>query len=158
MAKRGSTRPHSVKFEYSNGVKGTEPFGSAEEAVAFMDKLDRTAASREMTVTSERYLRTAGSRSPSLLQETRGKDTVADVEEPAAVAPAAPVSTVKVLGPRQQNSAKMNATHLWLWADDLRKAIDANDVATAETLLKAITDTSARISTTLRGARAHKEA
>jgi hypothetical protein len=58
MAKRGETRPHRVRFEWANGVKGCETFTSRDRANDFMDQLARTATQSGLEVTFEYTLST----------------------------------------------------------------------------------------------------
>jgi hypothetical protein len=50
MAKRGETRPWRMRFEFENGICGTETFHSEEQANFKADQIRRNAANREMTV------------------------------------------------------------------------------------------------------------
>jgi hypothetical protein len=60
MAKKGEKRPHLIKFEWSNGVKGSQSFTSADGALLSKDQIERYAALREdgMTVKVEYIDRT----------------------------------------------------------------------------------------------------
>jgi hypothetical protein len=60
MAKRGETRPHRLRFTWSNGVKGTETFIDTDRLGMFLDRMKGTAARREMTVEVEYTHRVTG--------------------------------------------------------------------------------------------------
>jgi hypothetical protein len=57
------------------------------------------------------------------------------------------------LGPRQQKDAKRHADYVWLWSMDLRKAIEANNVETAEQLVETMTESLDHLGKTLKRAR-----
>jgi hypothetical protein len=55
MAKRGQSLPWKVQYRWDNGVRGTVPFSSEDEAQMRADKIRRAAEAqdREVTVTVE---------------------------------------------------------------------------------------------------------
>ena len=53
MAKRGSTRPWRVRFEWENGVTDTDTKTSRGDAEALRDLVLRTAEQRQLHVTVE---------------------------------------------------------------------------------------------------------
>jgi hypothetical protein len=51
MAKRGERRPWKVRYEWSNGIKGTDSYTSRDQAEMKAEQIRRTAVARDMVVT-----------------------------------------------------------------------------------------------------------